>query len=262
MSTPPNPKFKPATSIQEVIDRLDEIIQQSIQKDSRVGYFAALYREVTANVRDGIDEGFFEDGVRMERLDKIFANRYLEALHQFENNRDLSESWRYAFNSTTKWRLLILQQLLLGMNAHINLDLGIAAVQASAGNDLQDLRNDFFKINEILSSLTDDIQKKINTLSPLLGWLDKIGGRTDEAMMNFSIDVARDEAWKFAVALGASGETIRAKKISEKDDDTESLSDFIANPGWLLNIGVFFIRLFETKNIDKAINVLFRKVTT
>ncbi len=262
MSTPPNSKFKPATSIQEVLDRLDEIIQQSIQKDNRVGYFAALYREVTANVRDGIDEGFFEDGARMERLDKIFANRYLEALHQFENNQSPTESWRYAFKSTRKWRLLILQQLLLGMNAHINLDLGIAATQTSTGNDLQDLRKDFFKINEILSSLTDDIQEKINELSPFLGLLDKIGGRTDEAIMNFSIDIARDEAWQFAVALGASGEKIRAEKIAQKDDDTEALADFVANPGWFINIGVFFIRLFETKNIDKAINVLFRKVTT
>ncbi len=262
MSTPPNSKFKPAASIQEVIDRLDEIIQQSIQKDSRLGYFAALYREVTASVQDGIVEGFFEDGPRMERLDVIFANRYLEALHQFENSQNLMECWRYAFNSSRKWRLLILQQLLLGMNAHINLDLGIAAVQTSAGQDLQDLRNDFFKINEILSSLTDDFQEKINELSPLMGWLDKLGGRTDEAVMNFSIEKARDEAWQFAVALGASGEKVRAEKLAQKDDDTEALADFVANPGWLINIGVFFIRLFETKNIDKAINVLFRKVTT
>src|SRR5262245_42369321 len=84
----PVPKSEPllemlssrATSIGEVIDRLSAIIQWSVVNDSRLGYFPALYRKVTAGVRDGIQQGAFDDGRRMERLDVIFANRYLEAL--------------------------------------------------------------------------------------------------------------------------------------------------------------------------------------
>jgi len=37
----------PATSIDEVITQLTAIIEWSKQNDSRIGYFAALYRKVT-----------------------------------------------------------------------------------------------------------------------------------------------------------------------------------------------------------------------
>ena len=66
-------------SIDEVIDRLDGIVRESARIGSRSGYFAALYNRVTMAVRDGVRAGAFDDNARMERLDVIFANRYLEA---------------------------------------------------------------------------------------------------------------------------------------------------------------------------------------
>ncbi len=46
----------PATSIDEVIVQLTAIIEWSKQNDSRIGYFAALYRKVTVQVKKGIAE--------------------------------------------------------------------------------------------------------------------------------------------------------------------------------------------------------------
>ena len=63
----------PAETIDQVIRQLDDIIDWSIRNDSRLGYFAALYRKVTLQVKSGITDGFFEDAERMERLDVIFA---------------------------------------------------------------------------------------------------------------------------------------------------------------------------------------------
>src|SRR5258705_13901399 len=80
----PSADFVPARSIDEVISRLDAIIgraiiERAIVERDRLGFFAVLYRTVTAAVRDGIAAGRFEDGPRMERLDIVFANRYLQA---------------------------------------------------------------------------------------------------------------------------------------------------------------------------------------
>ena len=69
----------PADTIDEVVERLTEIVEWSRAANSRLGYFAALYRKVTVKVHEGIADGFFDEGDRMERLDVIFANRYLEA---------------------------------------------------------------------------------------------------------------------------------------------------------------------------------------
>ena len=58
-----------AENIDQVIEQLDEIIDVARAEESRLGYFAALYRKVTIQVKKGIGENFFEDGARMERLD-------------------------------------------------------------------------------------------------------------------------------------------------------------------------------------------------
>src|SRR4051812_36613284 len=110
-----------ATTINQVIDALEAIITESIQINSRAGYFAALYYKVTASVRDGIAKGQFENGPRMEKFDVLFANRYLDAYASWKSKHPLTNSWRVAFEVTEKSSALVLQQLLLGMNAHINL---------------------------------------------------------------------------------------------------------------------------------------------
>lgn len=69
-----------AATIDEVIQLLQEIIQQSITEKSTKGYFAVLYLKVTQKVKEGIQNGTFENGPRMEKLDVIFANRYIKRI--------------------------------------------------------------------------------------------------------------------------------------------------------------------------------------
>ena len=71
----PTTSFIPAASIDEVISRLDGIAEQAFVERDRLGFFAVVYRAVTAAVQRGIADGRFEDGPRMERLDVVFANR-------------------------------------------------------------------------------------------------------------------------------------------------------------------------------------------
>src|SRR5690348_5441768 len=103
--------------------QLDTIITDAKQRGDRTGYFASLYHKVTTSVKNGISRGDFENGERMAKLDVLFANRYLQALDNWRNSQTLADSWRIAFEATQKSFLLILQHLLLGINAHINLDL-------------------------------------------------------------------------------------------------------------------------------------------
>src|ERR1700759_2160343 len=85
-----------ATTIDEVLSQLEIIIAESSSNGSRAGYFASLYHQVTSKVKGGIARNDFEDGVRMERLDVLFANRYLTALDQWKKDLPLSDSWRVA----------------------------------------------------------------------------------------------------------------------------------------------------------------------
>src|SRR5687767_5074729 len=140
-------------TIDEVIARLNRIIDDAVRGGRRIGYFAGLYERVTSNVRRALVAGnVFQDNARMERLDVVFAGRFLAAWDAREAGREPTASWRVAFDLLDDPGPLVFQHLMLGMNAHINLDLGVAAATvAPTPAELASLKPDFMKINEILA---------------------------------------------------------------------------------------------------------------
>lgn len=243
-----------ATSISGVITSLDKIIAWSIEHKNRAGYFAALYRKVTIKIRDGIEKGEFEDGARMETLDVIFANRYLEAFEQYYNKQEMTKSWELAFQLAEKWEPIVLVHLMIGMNAHINLDLGIAAAQTVAPDKLPELRKDFEKINSVLSNLVDDVQSELATIWPLFRFIDKLLGRADEKLADFGMKVARDNAWKFAVDYSKSDD--HNGTIKKMDCTVSLMGTLLTKPGLRLRLIYLLIRLGERQGIDKIIKIL------
>src|SRR5689334_422946 len=114
------------------------IVHVSIINSSRLGFFASLYRIVTIIVKERCDDGFFNDNTRMRKLDVIFANRYFQAYESHKSKSRPSESWQASFDASAQRELLILQHLLLGMNAHISLDLGIATAAVATEGRIND----------------------------------------------------------------------------------------------------------------------------
>lgn len=246
----------PASTIDEVIDELTAIIEWSRKEHSRLGYFAALYRTVTVEVKKGIQAGRFQDGPRMEKLDVAFANRYLDALRLYRAGQPTTECWQIAFDAASTWRPLILQHLLAGMNAHINFDLGVSAATVAPGADLSGLQHDFEEINKILASLTNEVQTKISRVSPWMTVLDWIGGRTDEAVVNFSIDAARKASWRTAQRLAATPQSGWPPALAELDRTVMELGRLVLHPGWFLSTGLLVVRIRETQDIGRVIDAL------
>ena len=251
------PQDHESQTIDEVIERLTRIVEESHETPSRAGYFAALYRQVTIEVRDGIAEGFFDDGPRMERLDVIFANRYLAEYDRFQSSRQTETmSWQIAFDATDRWWPITLQHLLLGMNAHINLDLAIATAETAPSSEMHALRGDFEKINTILSSLIDRSQDALSSIWCPLWVLDRLGGRTDEMIMNLSLEKARDAAWDCAMRLSAlQGESPRRRDLSDRRRRRGPGADWSARPGPLVRGATRLIRLGEPWSIRKIIRI-------
>lgn len=245
-----------AQSIDQVINDLDKIIQETKESKSRLGYFAALYRKVTIEVKKGINEGRFDDGERMEKLDVIFANRYLEAFHQYKNAENPSQAWKLAFDTTQHWRPTVLQHLLIGMNAHIYLDLGIAAAQCVENRDISSLRGDFDKINQILASLLNEVQQDLAKVWPLLKFFDLAVDDLDEILSRFGIELARGHAWQVAKDIVVCTPEETETKIHELDQETYRLGKMILAPGKLLQMTLLIVRLGELGTVPKTIAIL------
>lgn len=243
--------------IDRVIADLDRIVERALEDGSRTGYFAALYRRVTLKVKEGIETpGFFEDPERMDRLDFDFASRYLDALRRWEAGERPTASWLVALDATRAWRPLILQQLVLGINAHINLDLGIAAARTCPGPKIAGLRGDFYRINEILFSLVKLVEGQITSLSPWFGLLARVAGEDGVRVVEFSMRIARDEAWSLAQTLAPLDEAAQAPLIEARDRDTVWLAKRVLHPGPLLDVVAAFVRLREARNVRRIVEVL------
>ena len=247
----------PAHTIDEVIEHLDDLIAHARRAKNRLGYFAALYRNVTIKVKEGILAGSFEDAARMERLDVAFANRYLDALERYRRGEEPGKCWRTTFRAAESWHPIVLQHLLLGINAHINLDLGVAAAQISPGAQLAGLRRDFDSINDILGAMLDDVQDRLGLVSRWMSMLDRAGGRTDEEILNFSIDRARQAAWRVAERLAPLGQEEMQKEIDVLDRWVDVLAFVIEYPpGISIRLATLFVRFTESRDVAKIIDVL------
>lgn len=240
-------------SIDQVIALLDEIVSESERNNNPLGYFAALYRNVTIKVKEGIQTNFFEDGARMEKLDVIFAKRYLDAYYSWQKNEAVTKSWQKTFELSTNYWPIVLQHLLLGMNAHINLDLGIAAAEVSKNKNINDLENDFNKINEILSSLVNDVQNDLAEMWPTLKKILQKTKKVDDFMVDFSMELARDGAWKFAQAFSVTPENQIENFLQERDKKVAEKADLITNPGFVASFIFKIIRLGEKGSVEKRI---------
>jgi uncharacterized protein with NAD-binding domain and iron-sulfur cluster len=245
-----------AQAIDEVIDALDEIIDESIRKSDRIGYFAALYRKVTAEVRDSVRRGEFMDGQRMERLDVRFANRYLDALVAYRSGGALTETWRVTFDACADRRPTVLQHLYAGLAAHLLLDLGIAAAETAPGARLRDLHSDFNHINDVVGRLMRQVDAIIGSVSPWIGLLDRVAGVEYAAINEIGISVARDLAWSDATKLASLADGPRASAEAAMDRRAAFVAKQLLKPAFPLRIVAGIIHAREKKNVAEVIRAL------
>ena len=240
-------------TIDEVISALEIILTDSEQNNDPAGYFAALYKKVTIRVKDGVASGYFDDGPRMEQLDVFFAKRYLQAYDAHMKNEAVSESWKKAFAISDQYWPIVLQHLLMGMNAHINLDLGLAAAEISGGKNLADLENDFNRINQILSSLVREVEGSLSLVWPALKYVLKWSGKIDDYLIGFSMKLARNGAWKFANEFSLIPENEKETAIVKRDQRVARKVYVILKPGLTATMALRIIRITERGSVAEKI---------
>ena len=258
MSSTQNPNFtdQPINAIDDVIRLMEEIITASQQANDPLGYFAVLYQKVTKKVKEQINNGFFDDGVRMERLVIVFAGRYFEAYVAHQKGQPVTASWQKAFDLATSYWPIVIQHILIGINAHINLDLGIAAAEISRNKDLETLSGDFNKINDILASLVDEVQQNLTFIWPPFSFILRRMGKLDNLLVDFSMEVAREGAWKFANTVFNQSANELEQLIAVRDEKVTQIGSLITQPGRFANILLGIVRMMERGSVSKKIEYL------
>ncbi|HEX8154092.1 MAG TPA: DUF5995 family protein [Thermoanaerobaculia bacterium] len=253
------PPIPPPAHIDDVVASIGTIIDWSIANQSRLGYFAALYRRITLAIKAGIARKYFDDNARMEVFDVTFASRYFAALNAYFHpspQRELSHCWKVAFDGATLTGPIIVQHLLAGVNAHIDLDLGIAAEQVAPGKSLPSLQGDFIKVNTILGDQVKTVLDEIDSLSPVLADLYDLLMKYEIDLIDDGLKVTRDSAWRFATILAEVPSILRQPTISLHDLEAAKLGMLILHPPSILANVVEVIAARESRDVVRNIQVL------
>lgn len=240
--------------IDDVLRALDEVIAEGVAGHDGRTLFAALYKRITLAVKRGIDTGLFDDGPRMSHFDAVFARRYFAPLRAHLAGEPVSKSWSLAFEAVSDASLTAMQLLLLGVNAHINLDLGFAVVES--GVDTEGFADDFVRINEILARELDIVQGALQRFSPWLASGDLWMGQADERLGVFVVVRSRAQAWDVARVAARRTQAERAAFEADVDATTAALGRRIAYPRLPLSLLVRMIRWRESWTVPGLIDAL------
>ncbi len=194
------------TSVAEVADALERVERRCVPLRDRRGVFATAYLRITRAIDRAIDAGRFHDPEWTRLYLVAFGNLYREAAIACEqgNPDDAPKAWRMAFDAARDGTGLVIQHLVLGINAHINHDLPIALDRIGIGEGQTRAARyaDHTMVNRVLEDSTDELKRDVAALyAPVLQRIDWIAGRLDDDLTRFSIPRAREHAWSFALAL-------------------------------------------------------------
>lgn len=222
------------STIPEVAALLEGVEAHCLPRRDRRGVFATAYLGITRAVEREIQAGAFHDGDWATRYLVSFGNLYRRALLAWESgdHAAVPSAWRIAFECARDGWGLVIQHLLLGINAHINHDLAVALAEVGIDPERPLRYADHTHVNTVLESATEGLKAGVSrTYAPILERVDWIAGRLDDDLTRFSIPKARDHAWSCAVALTAAAwEPERALLLKALDEQAAVLARTILAP--------------------------------
>jgi len=208
----------PYRTIDDVVDGLGALERGFRHRGDRRSVFPTLYGLVSVAARERVSQRLFEDNDWVARYAVAFADLYRVALEQYDAGRlaDVPRAWRLCFDFAAGGAGLVLQDLLLAVNAHVNNDLAFALSAVSIGPDRASRHRDHTRVNQIFASVLETATERIASMyAPGLRTIDEGAGQIDELVGLFSIEVARESAWEGAVAL-ANAQTDTERRLTAK----------------------------------------------
>jgi len=193
-----------------VLTRMKVLLQTWESTNDRRLIFLSCYEMMTQNIQDAIDANDFEDAMWVAALMENFANYYFTALEAYDSEPTIqSDPWRIAFNAANDPHIHVLQNLVLGVNAHINYDLVFALTDILAPEwqqlteEQRKMRyRDHNHVNDIIYHTINAVQDKvIDRFDPRFAMVDTLMGPIDEWMTKWLISEWREEVWEHATLL-------------------------------------------------------------
>lgn len=202
-----------------------QAIDTALPESDGLACFNRMYLQVTLQMDQLLQQGFFANGPLMSHLDVVFANQYFDAVDAEAANPaganpaganpagahpagagagpTVPPAWQPLMRARVQAGIEPIQFALAGMNAHINHDLPLAVVTACSdlGTAPGDGANhaDYQKVDQLLDAAEQSVRQSFESGAALA--VDRHLQAVANVVCNWSINAARDVAWDTALAL-------------------------------------------------------------
>jgi len=203
-------------NIEEALDAMRKGLRYFHETHDRRAIFLRLYYMMTLEVyaaihgcREYKDRRIFMDPAWIYRLSGRFSTLYFQSLTAPKGDR----AWHVAYAVAEQPGSSVVQNALLGINAHINFDLPRAI---AANLDPADLTNyevmqrrkfDHDQVNNLLVRTVNPVQRVLaKNYEPGIAVVDRVLGGFDERACGWLLRTYREQVWWNALAFAAAGE--------------------------------------------------------
>lgn len=176
-------------TLPEAVSLLDDVISYARGERHPVGYFAAVYRAVTAAELAHLRE--FDAPGRMERFAILFVEAFAGAFTAHLDGYGELPGWRGVFDED----LSVLESVVLAINSHVVWDLGLAIAELG---ETEGLLDDYRRVEQIARPVFDASWVALNRIAPRSVWLRRVvpAWFWPALLAHF-----RRRSWRFGMAL-------------------------------------------------------------
>jgi hypothetical protein len=208
--------------------------QRSFRCDHR-GVFATTYLELTRELRRTLrrDPRFFRSPRYLYLEDALFADVYFNSLRADRRGKPVPPAWRIAFDTARSGQVNAAQDMLLGINAHVQNDMPFVLAALGLHSPKGDSRKpDHDKVNLILDAAYEPVVRAVarrydpfvDTSNATWNPLDDVGGL--EMVKGW-----REQVWRNAERLlNASDAAERRRVATQIQQDAAIGAQTIAAP--------------------------------
>ena len=189
--------------------------------------FATTYLELTRTLRRVLRERphFLRYPKYLYVEDALFANVYFNAIRDARRGRRVPEAWRIAFEAAHSADLNAAQDMLLGINAHVQNDMPFVLAALGLRTRSGDSRKeDHDAINEVLDRSYPDVVRAVrDRFDPQVGLTNSESTAADDILGLELVKTWREQVWRNAERL------LNARDDEERAQVAKQIQDNAAN---------------------------------
>jgi len=186
-------------AVDVLITRMVELLESLEASGDPARFFLGTYLRTTRAVRGAMDDGLFEDPAWVAEWDVDFAGFYLDALDAARSDQPVPAPWRRAFGASPT--LPPEAHVLLGMNAHINVDLPQSLVRMIPAAEFADpaalarRERDHDRIDGVLADRVAAEDLELERVGGRRSALDRLLAPVNRAASRLFLREARRKVW-------------------------------------------------------------------